>query len=118
MVGAAGSATVAVNDNDVAAFSVGLSPAAIAEADAGAATLTGSITNGVTFAKPTDVVVSLGGSATPGVDFTFADGAGRPLSKPWGLRFAPGESTATAVITAVDDTRDDDGESVTVAASL
>ena len=117
VVATANEATVTVEDNDTAALTLSVDETVVAEADTGAATLTATITNGVTFAKAQDVTVTLGGSATAGSDFTFTDAAGRTLARPYGLRFRRGASSATGTITAVNDTRDDDAETIVIDAS-
>ena len=111
------SATVTVEDDDTAEFAFSVSPSGLSEADADSADVTVTITNGVTFAMPQDIDITLGGTAAAGADFIITDTAARLVTKPFSLRLAAGESEAAGVITAVDDTVDDDAETVVVAAS-
>ena len=114
---AANEATVTVEDNDTAEFALAVSPATITEAGTGAATVTAIITNSVTFARDQDIAISLGGSAAPGSDFTFTDAEGRTLSRPYALRLREGMSSVTGTVTAVNDARDDDAETIVIVAS-
>ena len=111
------SATVTVEDDDTAEFAFSVSPSGLSEADADSAAVTVTITNDVTFAKPQDIDVVLGGTAAAGADFVFTDAAARLVTKPFSLRLAAGQSEAAGVVTAVDDTVDDDAETVVVIAS-
>ena len=69
--GAANAATVTVDDNDVAAFTLEASAEEVAES--GAVTVTVAA-DAVTFAEPQAIALTLGGTATPGDDFTLAGG--------------------------------------------
>ena len=111
------SATIPVTDDDTAALEFSVDTPAIAEADAGAVTLTIEITNAKTFARPQTFDLTLGGTATVGSDYTFADSEGRPLTKPWTIVLPAGASSVEATITAVDDAADDDAETITIGAS-
>ena len=108
-----------VADDDTAVFSVSVDKSTIAEAgagtDAGTATLTVDITNGVSYAADRDIGLALSGSARVGEDFKLADGDGWTLPRPFILRFAPGAAQTAAVVTVVDDARDDDAETVSIA---
>ena len=114
---AANEATVTVEDNDTAEFALAVSPATVTEAGTGAATVTATITNSVTFARDQDIVITLSGSAAPGSDFTFTDAEGRTLSRPYALRLRAGMSSVTGTVTAVNDARDDDAETIVIVAS-
>ena len=108
-----------VADDDTAVFSVSVDKSTIAEAgagtDAGTASLTVAITNGVSYAADRDIGLALSGSARVGEDFKLADGDGWTLPRPFVLRFAPGAAQTAAVVTVVDDARDDDAETVGIA---
>ena len=112
------SATVTVQDNDDAVFSaLAVDISTIAESGSGAATLTVAISNGVTFQQAQIIDITVGGTADAGTDFTFVDANGWTFTRPYTLRLPAGESSVRAVVAAVDDTGDDDGETVIVAAS-
>ena len=115
-VGAAAMASVTVLDNDHAEWAVALTGGALAEGGAGAATLTVSITNNVVFSTRQWIALALGGDATVGTDYTPTSG-GWTLAKPHGLTLPAGASAVTAVITVVDDERDEETETIEVAAS-
>ena len=108
-----------VADDDTAVFSVSVDKNTIAEAgagtEAGTATLKVAITNGVSYAADRDIGLALSGSARVGEDFKLADGDGWTLPRPFVLRFAPGAAQTAAVVTVVDDARDDDAETVSIA---
>ena len=89
-VGGVDSATVAVRDNDVARFEVTAHPATIEEG--GAATLTVSIANGVTFAARRTVRLSV-----TGLD------AGEYRLAPATLELEAGERSVTATFEALED---------------
>ena len=108
--------TVTILNDDVPEWALSVDPATIAEAG-GSATLTVR-TGGVTFADAQTIELDFaGGSATLGTDFTVADADGNPLTAPYALTLAVGESAVTATITAVEDTDDDDGEHIQVSAT-
>ena len=108
--------TVTVLNDDVPEWTLSVDPATIAE-DGGSSTLTVR-TGQVTFADEQTIELDFaGGSATPGTDFTVADADGNPLTAPYALTLAVGESAVTATIRAVDDTYDDDGEQIQVSAT-
>ena len=111
------SATVTVEDDDTAEFALSVSPSGLSEAEADSVAVTVTITNGVTFAKPQDIDITLGGTAAAGADFILTDAAATLVTKPFSLKLAAGESEAAGVVTAVDDTVDDDVETVVVTAS-
>ena len=92
-----------LTDDDQAAFTVAVSPAAIAEAG-GAAAVTVS-TGGVSFTAPRAVTLAFGGTATEGTDYTVAAAT---------LTLAAGQSTVAATITAADDQVQEGDETVAV----
>ena len=98
------SATITVQDNDTAAFSVSAADTSIEEG--GATTITVAIVNGKSFAEEQRLALSASGSASAS-DFTLS---------PDTLRLVSGSASAT--LTAVDDADEEPEETVTVAASL
>ena len=114
----AGTDTVEVTDDDAAVFDLTVSPSNITditEADTEAVTMMKiAITNGVTFARPQSIDIALSGSATVGSDYTFTGAYGRPVSKPFSLTLPAGESEVSGIITAVNDTRDENDETITI----
>ena len=104
-VGATDSAEVSVVDNDTATFAVTASPAGIDEGDA--ATVTVTITNGVTFAA--DQALTLTGSGTASADDYTLDATSPTL--------AAGEAAVSATLTATDDEAEEAAETATVTAS-
>ena len=115
-LGVAATASATVRDNDAAEWAVALTGSALTEGGAGVATLTVSITNNVVFSSRQSIALALGGDATVGSDCTLTSG-GWTLAKPHGLTLPAGESAVTAVITAVDDERDEETETIEVTAS-
>ena len=109
-------ASVSVTDNDAVVLAFSADQTAIAEADGGMATVTLAISNGKTFQRPQTIDVAISGTATAGADFTFVDAAGRTFTKPYTLTMPAGGSAVTATITAVDDDRNDDAETIVLAA--
>ena len=102
-----GSATVTITDDDAApTLSVAVSPAAIAEA-AGASTVTVSTGTGSTFASDQTIALTLAGTATQTADYTISAQS---------LTLTAGQTSVTATVTAVQDTIDDDAETVIVTA--
>ena len=109
--------TVTITDDDVPEWSVAVAPDRIAEAEESAATVTVK-TGGVTFAEDQTITLELAGGATAGDDYTITDSADQELSgPPHTLTLAAGDNRVTATITAVDDTDDDDAETVLITAS-
>ena len=103
--------------DDEVVLSLDVDAETLAEASEDSATVTISITDGATFERATDIALTLGGTAAVGADYTVVDAQGRTFGKPFVIALPPGARSITATITAVDDDRDDDGETVTVAAS-
>ena len=106
-VGSSGSAGATVEDDDSATFTVSAAPETIAEGET--ATLTVAISNGVTFEQDQTISLDLSAStATSGSDFTVS---------PESLTLSAGSKSATASVTAVDDTGEEGEEMVAVSAS-
>ena len=104
-VGQPSSATVTVEDDDAATFTVSATPETIAEGES--ATVTVTISNGVAFAKDQTVTLALSGSASS------ADYAGVPAA----LTLLAGTSSVTADLAASEDQEEEAAETVTVAVS-
>ena len=83
------------------------SPAEIVEAG-GSAMVTVEITNGVTFAEDQEIALSFAGTATKGTDYTVA------LES---LTLTAGQSSVATTVTAVQDSVDDDAETILITAS-
>ncbi len=106
-------ATVAVNDNDVAAFTVSADPGEVAEG--GTATVT-IAADGVTFAVSQALELTLAGTATPGDDFTLA-ADGDELSDPYTVTLPAGATSVAVTIETARDGEDDVGETIELSAS-
>ena len=103
----AGSATVLIEDDDVAEFAVSIDSAEITEGES--ATVEVKITNGVTFAADQTIDFNFAGStATKDTDYTVSPGS--PSLK-------AGAQRTTATVLAAADTSTEDDESVSLAAS-
>ena len=111
------SAVVSVTDDDTATLAFSVDETTITESGGETSTVTVAIDNNKTFARPQTIAISLGGTATPGNDFTWVDAQRRTFTKPYTLRLAAGASQVTGVITALDDRRVDAAETITVSAS-
>ena len=107
------SATVTVNDNDVAAFTFSAGAGEVAEGGTVPLTITA---DGVTFAEPQTIALTLGGTATPVDDFTLSDG-GRELSDPYAVTLPAHASSVTVTVLAARDDEDDAAETIEVSAS-
>ncbi len=113
LTGANNAFTLAVSDNDVAAFTVSASAEEVAEG----ATVTVTIAaDGVTFAEPQAITLMLGGTATPGEDFSIWSGAAE-LSDPYTVKLPAGARSALVSIRTKPDGEDDQGETVELTAS-
>ena len=108
-------ATVTVNDDDVAAFTLSASNEEVAE---GAAVTVTIVADGVTFAGPQTITLTLtlGGTATPVDDFTLVDG-GRELSNPYVVTLPAGARSVSVMIMAVTDSEDDADETIDLSVS-
>ncbi len=103
-VGTPSQATVTVQDNDTAAFRVSAAETSIDEG--GATTITVGIVNGKTFAEAQSLSLSASGSASAS-DFRLS---------PDTLALVSGSASAT--LTAVDDTDEEPAETVSIAVNL
>ena len=72
--------------------------------------------DGVTFAEPQTITLTLGGTATPVDDFTLSDG-GRELSDPYVVTLPAGARSVSVMIVAVTDSEDDVGETIELSVS-
>ncbi len=98
-------ATVAVEDDDAATFTVTAEPQTIAEGES--ATLTVAISNEVTFAEDQAISLATSGAASA------SDYTGVPST----LTLAAGSASVTATLTAAADQEEEEAETVTVTAS-
>ena len=113
LTGVTNVATVAVNDNDVAAFTLEASAEEVAEG--GAVTVTITVDN-VTFAEPQAIALTLGGMATHGDDFILA-GPDGVLSDPYTVTLPTGATSVRITVRTARDDEDDAGETVELSAS-
>ena len=113
LTSAINSATVTVNDNDVAAFTFSAGAGEVAEGGRVPLTITA---DGVTFAEPQTITLTLGGTATPVDDFTLSDG-GRELSDPYVVTLPAGARSVSVMIVAVTDSEDDADETIELSVS-
>ena len=113
LTSAINSATVTVNDNDVAAFTFSAGAGEVGEGGTVPLTITA---DGVTFAKPQTIALTLDGTATPVDDFTLSDG-GRELSDPYLVTLPAGARSVSVMIVAVTDSEDDAGETIDLSVS-
>ena len=104
-VGTAAAASVSVEDDDVATFTVSAEPETIRED--GSATLTVAIANGVTFAEAQTIALATSGTASS------SDYSGVPAT----LALAAGATSATATLAAAVDQEEEEAETVTLTAS-
>ena len=100
-----GSATVTIEDNDVAVWTVEAQPTEIAEG--GSSTITLGVANGKTFAANQTVSLAVSGTAS-GSDYSLSDTE---------LTLQAGASSVTATVTARDDTSVESDETVIVTAT-
>ena len=94
------------DDDDAPELTLAVRPSAIAEAG-GASTVTVESVNGVAFAEDQEIRLSFAGTAAKGTDYTVALGR---------LTLLAGQSSVATTVTAVDDTVDDDAETIRVTA--
>ena len=113
LTSAINSATVTVSDNDMAAFTFLAGAEAVDEGGRVQLTITA---DGVTFAEPQTITLTLGGTAAPVDDFTLAAG-GRELSDPYVVTLPAGARSVSVTIMAVTDTKDDADETIEVTVS-
>ena len=112
-LGPVAKAKVTITDDDVAVWAIDLSTSTIGEAG-GTATVTVS-TGEVSFEEQRAISLAFAGTATED-DYTVSSG-GTDLSSPYSLTLAVGETSVEATVTATDDARDEDDETVLVSAS-
>ena len=105
-VGAPSTATLAVEDDDEATFTVTGDPAEIVEG--GSATVTVAIDNGTTFAEEREITLSVSGGVGE-TDYTL---------DPASLTLAAGSSSVSASFAATEDEEDEERETARVAALL
>ena len=113
LTGAANHAMVTVSDNDVAAFTLAADATKVGEGGVVRVTITA---DGVTFAEPQTITLTLGGTATPVDDFTLSDG-GRELSDPYVVTLPAGARSVSVTIMAATDAEDDPDETIEVSVS-
>ena len=114
LVGPMNSATVTVNDNDLAAFSVAADSTEVAEGSSVRVTVE---TVGLTFADEQAVTLTLAGTATAGEDFTVAARNGDDLLPPYRFLLPAGASSTSVTIGAARDAWEDAGETIEVSIS-
>ena len=110
---AANSATLNVNDNDVAAFTLSADAADVVEGGTVRLTVTA---DGVTFAEPQTITLTPGGTATPVDDFTLSAGGGE-LTDPHAVTLPAHASSVAVTVTALRDDEADAAETIEVSAS-
>ena len=113
VAGVPNSATVAVSDNDTAAFRITGS----SRVTEGNSTTVRVETVNVTFATAQTLTLTLGGTAEPGKDFTITDRSGRDLTTTRQLVLAAGATSASLVLRAAADSEQDPGETVEISIS-
>ena len=116
-----GEASIEIVDNDISPrFSLSVDPVEVAEAASGtnATTVKIALDNGILVDADQAFSLEFGGTATAEQDFTVADADGNRLGPPYVVTLAANASSVTATVTAVDDTVDEQDETVEVGASL
>ncbi len=111
-------ATTAVQIADRDAADIGFSADRGEVPEGGEAQLTFAIANDVTFERTQTINLSIGGTATPGDDFTLVNEGGQALTAPYRIAFPPGVSSVTATVHVTDDTDPEPDEDITIAATL
>ena len=109
----ANSATVTVNDNDVAAFTFSAGATEVAEGSTVRLTI---LADGVTFAEPQTITLTLGGTATPVDDFTLSGGGGELLA-PYEVTLPAHAGAVAVTVQAARDDETDAAETIEVSAS-
>ena len=112
LTSAINSATVTVNDNDVAAFTFSAGAGEVAEGGTVQLTITA---DGVTFAEPQTITLTLGGTATPVDDFTLSDGGGELLA-PYEVTLPAHAGAVAVTVLAARDDETDAAETIEVSA--
>ena len=108
----AGGLAIDIEDNDAAPSLVLSVDAAQIDEDGGTATVTVSSGSGSTFATDQTVRLAVGGTATEAADYTVS---GKTLTLPAGM--GTSASMVTATVTGVDDSLDDDEETIEISGS-
>ena len=108
----AGGLALDIEDNDGAPTLVLSVSAATIDEDGGTATVTVSTGSGSTFATDQTVRLAVAGTATETADYTIS---GKTLTLPAGV--GTNASTVTATVSGVDDTVDDDDETIEITGS-
>ena len=73
----------------------------------------------MTFERTEAITLTIGGTATAGVDFTLVNEGGQALTAPYRIAFPPGVSSVTATIRVADDEDDEEpDEDISIGASL
>ena len=114
LTGAANHAMVTVSDNDVAAFTLAADATEVGEGGVVRVTITA---DGVTFAAPQTLALSLAGSATAGEDFSVSNDRGEALTSPYDVTLPAGARSVSVTIMAATDAEDDADETIEVSVS-
>ena len=114
LTGAANHATVTVNDNDIAAFTLSAAATEVGEGDKVHITIEA---DGVTFAAPQTLALSLAGSATAGEDFSVSNDRGEALTSPYDVTLPAGARSVSVMIMAVTDAEEDPDETIELSVS-
>ena len=109
-------ATVAIEDDDVLAWSVTPEPDTIGE-EGGVSTVWVR-TDEVELTEDKTIELTLGGTADVTTDFTLTDSDGAALTDPYTLTLTKGEVEVAATVTALADAVFDDDETVTFTARI
>ena len=113
LTSAINSATVTVNDNDMAAFMFSAGATEVAEGSTVRLTI---VADGVTFAEPQMIALALGGTATPVDDFTLSGGGGELLA-PYEVTLPAHAGAVAVTVQAARDDETDPAETIEVSAS-
>ncbi len=113
--GSANRATVAVQDDDTASFTVSSSGAVLTEGDTATVTVSAG---SVTFAQAQTLDLSVTGTAADGEDFVLTDTAGRELAAPYRLVIGAGAGSTSLKVSATLDYDSESGETVVLSFRL
>ena len=111
-----GSASVTVEDDDVAQFAAAADFPRIREGETSTVTL--EIRNAVTLSEALTIALDLSASTASASDFTITDGNGQELSAPYSVTLPAGDKTLALKVTAVEDGVDESDESMVIAADF
>ena len=114
LTGAANHDMVTVNDNDVAAFTLAADATEVGEGGVVRVIITA---DGVTFAAPQTLALSLAGSATADEDFSVSNDRGEALTSPYVVTLPAGARSVSVMIMAATDAEDDADETIEVSVS-